>query len=94
MIKITADSTCDLSTEILKEMDITITPLVVMIGEKTYHDGVDISSAELFQFVEGDKEICKTAAINAYEYDCFFEKISPQYEAVVHICIEIGRAHV
>ena len=36
MIKITADSTCDLSTEILKEMDITITPLVVMIGEKVH----------------------------------------------------------
>ncbi len=42
MIKITADSTCDLSKEILYEMDITLTPLVVMIGEKAYHDGVDI----------------------------------------------------
>ena len=90
MIKITADSTCDLSSEILEKMNITLSPLVVMIGEKTYHDGVDIAPRDLFQFVERDKENCKTAAINAYEYDCFFEKISPQYEAVVHICIGSG----
>ena len=65
MIKITADSTCDLSSEILEKMNITLSPLVVMIGEKTYHDGVDIAPRDLFQFVERDKENCKTAAINA-----------------------------
>lgn len=90
MIKVTADSTCDLSREILDEMNITLTPLTVMIGEKPYHDGVDITPADLFKYVERDNEACKTAAINAYEYDCFFEKISPQYEAVIHVCIGAG----
>ena len=66
MIKVTADSTCDLSREILDEMNITLMPLIVMIGEKAYHDGVDITPAEIFHFVECDKETCKTAAINAY----------------------------
>ena len=75
MIKITADSTCDLSTKILDEMNITLIPLIVLIGEKPYHDGVDITPADLFKYVERDNEACKTAAINAYEYDCFFEKI-------------------
>ncbi|MDD4356828.1 MAG: DegV family protein [Smithellaceae bacterium] len=87
MIKITADSTCDLSKEILYEMDITLTPLVVMIGEKAYHDGVDIVPADIFRYVECDNIPCKTAAINAYEYERFFEAISPKHEAVIHICI-------
>ncbi len=58
--------------------------------EKTFLDGVISSYAELFQFVEGDKEICKTVQSMHTEYDCFFEKISPQYDAVVHICIGLG----
>ena len=62
MIKITADSTCDLSKEILYEMDITLTPLVVMIGEKAYHDGVDIVPADIFRYVECDNIPCKTCA--------------------------------
>lgn len=90
MIKVTADSTCDLSREILDELSITLTPLTVIIGEKPYHDGVDITPADLFKYVERDNEVCKTTAINAYEYDCFFEKISPQYEAVIHVCIGAG----
>ena len=87
MIKITADSTCDLSKEILEDMDITLTPLVVMIGDKVYHDGVDIAPADIFRYVERDKETCKTAAINTYEYEHFFEVMSPKHEAIIHICI-------
>ena len=51
MIKVTADSTCDLSREILDELSITLTPLTVIIGEKPYHDGVDITPADLFKYV-------------------------------------------
>ena len=45
MIKITADSTCDLSPEILNAMDITLVPLNVLIDDKSYRDGVDITPA-------------------------------------------------
>ena len=33
MIKITADSTCDLSIEILNDLNITLMPLLVLIGD-------------------------------------------------------------
>ena len=39
-IKITADSTCDLSADILKEYNIAITPLTVIKAGTGYIDGV------------------------------------------------------
>jgi DegV family protein with EDD domain len=90
MIKITADSTCDLSTEILEDLNITLMPLLVLIGEKVFHDGVDIMPVDVFRYVEEEGKTCKTAAVNTYEYECFFEEFSSKYEAVIHICIGSG----
>ena len=46
-IKITADSTCDLSADILKEYNIAITPLTVIKAGTGYIDGVTITPAEI-----------------------------------------------
>jgi len=43
MIKITADSTCDLSEEIIKAMNITLIPLHIIVGDQVFRDGVDIT---------------------------------------------------
>lgn len=87
MIKITADSTCDLSPDILKSMEITLAPLYIMVGEKSFRDGVDITPADVFNYVDKEGKTCKTAAINAYDYQLFFAELAPKYEAVIHICI-------
>lgn len=87
MIKITADSTCDLSPEILKAMDITLVPLYILVGDKTFRDGADITPPDIFHYVEREGKICRTAAVNAYDYQSFFAKYSPNYEAVIHICL-------
>jgi fatty acid-binding protein DegV len=46
MVKITADSTCDLSPEILNSMGITLT-----LFNKAFRDGVDIMPADIFRHV-------------------------------------------
>jgi DegV family protein with EDD domain len=87
MIKITADSTCDLPPEIIQSMDITIIPLHILVGELTFEDGVNITPADIFNYVEHEGKICKTAAVNAYEYKHIFEELSTNYEAIIHINI-------
>jgi DegV family protein with EDD domain len=90
MIKITADSTCDLSTKILNDLNITLAPLLVLIGDEVFHDGVDITPADIFRYVEEEGKTCKTTAVNIYEYECLFEEFSSKYDAVIHICIGSG----
>src|SRR5690554_5959640 len=90
MIKITADSTCDLSPAILNAMDITLMPLHVLVGDQSYRDGLDITPADIFRSVDEQGKTCKTAAVNVYEYERFFAELAPKYEAVIHINIGSG----
>lgn len=61
MIKITSDSTCDLN-RLTEERGIGIMPLNVILDTKVYRDGVDISPADIFAFVEKTKMLPKTSA--------------------------------
>ena len=49
--KIPADSTCDLSPELLEQYGLGLTPLYVQLGEKTYRDGVDIFPDDIYAHV-------------------------------------------
>lgn len=89
-IKITADSTCDLSPELIKENQITLAPLTVMKGEKTYRDGVDITPADIFSHVDAGGSLCSTAAVSIGEYQALFAAYSAVSDAVIHITIGSG----
>jgi len=62
MVKIIADSCCDLSPELIKKFDIEIIPLSVFINNRNYLDGVEISTAELFEAVKKSSSLPKTSA--------------------------------
>lgn len=42
-VRMTADSTCDLSPELLRKYEIGIAPLSVIIDGEVFHDGVDVT---------------------------------------------------
>lgn len=85
MIKITADSTCDLSPELLNRLDITLTPLHVLIDDEDFRDGINIMPLDIFKHVGENNRTCTTSAINTYEYKEFFSQFTNHYEAVIHI---------
>lgn len=89
-IKITSDSTCDLSKELLEKYDITLMPLTVIKEGKPYTDCVDIMPADIFEHVANGGDLCSTTAVNVGEYTEFFEKLSGQYDGVLHINLGSG----
>lgn len=55
-VKIVTDSTVDLLPETIKELGITVVPVYVMSGNKTYRDGLDISQTEIYnRMLEGEQ---------------------------------------
>lgn len=62
MVKIISDSTCDLSQELLEKYDVSILPLHILLGEKEYCDGVDITPDEIYQWSDEQKTTPKTSA--------------------------------
>ena len=85
-IKITSDSTCDLSKEQIESNGIGIFSLSVILGEKTYKDG-EISPEGIFGFVKETNTLPKTAAGTAVEYSAFFEENLKGYDALIHFNI-------
>ena len=84
-IVITADSTCDLPQELIDKYDIKIIPLSILLGEKVYHDGVDIKPSDIYDFVEKTGELPKTAAVTPSEYHEVFKRFADDGKKIVHI---------
>lgn len=65
-IRITADSTCDLSESLLQKYGISILPLNIVLDMKSYSDGEEISPDEIYAWSEKMHKTPKTAAV-AYD---------------------------
>lgn len=89
-IKITSDSTCDLSPALLQQYDITLQPLCVVKNGINYRDGVDITPADIFAHVAAGGSLCSTSAVNIGEYQELFARFAGEYDAVIHINIGSG----
>lgn len=86
-IVITSDSTCDLSADLIAANDIQIMPLSVMLGGKTFRDGVNIAPADIFRYVDETGELPKTAAPSVEEYENFFRPFTDAGKTVIHFNI-------
>lgn len=64
MVKVIADSTCDLSEELIEKYGITIIPLYIVLGEKEYRDKVEIMPADIYKWSDENKTTPKTAALS------------------------------
>ena len=63
-IRIVADSTCDLSAELIEKYDIPVIPLSIIMEDKSYYDGVEITPDEIFAWANANKTTPKTSAVN------------------------------
>ena len=85
-IRITADSTCDLTPDWIRKYQIGIAPLSVIIDGEVFHDGVDVSPRDIFRAAEAGKSV-RTAAVNTYEYREFFTEQLKNCDQLVHVCL-------
>ena len=67
MVKIIADSTCDLSQDLLTKYDISILPLHVLLGEEEYLDGRTITPNQIYSWSDAHKTTPKTSAPSLVE---------------------------
>ena len=63
-VRIVADSTCDLSEELIAKYDISIIPLCIIMDEKSYFDGIEVKPEEIFTWANKNKTTPKTSAIS------------------------------
>lgn len=83
-IRITADSTCDLSPEYVAAHGVTVLPLTVTMGGRDYTDGLDITPDDIFRHVDAGGDLPKTAAVNVAFYRERFEALLKDCDAIIH----------
>jgi len=84
-IKITADSTCDLTPELCKEYGIDIIPLHIVYDNDSYDDGVNIFPSDIINRYTESKQLPKTSAVTSWEYARTFKKYIDQGYEIIHI---------
>ncbi len=89
-IKITADTICDLSAEVIKKYNIGILPVHVILGDNDYADSSTITQDEFYKFLKESAVLPKTSAYNPSEVEEFFEQqlaSDDGYDALIHFTI-------
>ncbi|MBO4836143.1 MAG: DegV family protein, partial [Clostridia bacterium] len=86
-IRITSDSTCDLTPELLKRFSVDVSPLYIIKNGKSYRDMVDITPQDIFDHVSAGGSLCSTAAVSEADYEEFFARELEGYDGLVHFTI-------
>ncbi len=86
-VRISADSTCDLTPELVAANDISIVPLYILCGDKVCLDGVDIFPDDVFNWSDENHRIVSTSAVNVEDYLGYFKKYKEDADALIHFTI-------
>ena len=90
MIKIIADSTCDLSKDLLEKYEISIVPLHIHLGENEYEDGGDISPEDIYRWSDENKTTPKTSAASIQEVVEVLEPFVKEGKEIICFSISSG----
>lgn len=86
-VVITADSTCDLSQDLLERYDIHVIPLTITLGDDTFLDGEGFTPLDMYARYREDGTLPKTSAVGVQEFIDFFSQYTTQGCSVVHLDI-------
>lgn len=87
-IAIVTDSASDLTPEWTEGYDIHIVPLRVKIGEKTYHDGINISRREFWKKLLQEKTLPKTSQPSPAEFHKKYQELFEKgYETIISVML-------
>ncbi|MDD4111420.1 MAG: DegV family protein [Herbinix sp.] len=73
IIKIVADSTCDLSMDLIETYDISVIPLMISMGDITKKDGIEVLPEEIYKWSNKTGQTPKTAAPTIGDAIAFIE---------------------
>ena len=85
-IAISAESTIDLPKELLEKYHIHTLPFTVLMGDTKALDG-EITPEAIFAYVNKNKVLPKTSAVNTYQYEEHFNNLLKDYDYIIHFCL-------
>ena len=92
-IKIVTDSTCDLPIALVKMHAITVIPLFIIVGEKQFRDGIDLSRQEFYERLPQFRSSPTTAALGPDIFRQTYERLAAEGATEIlsiHISVKLS----
>lgn len=87
MIKLMADSACDLEQAEADTLGIALMPLAIRFGSEEYWDGVTLSHREFFEKLIETDEIPQTSQISDYRFEEAFASLTADGSQVIAVTL-------
>jgi len=84
-VRVVTDSTADLPSEVVQELDITVVPLQVIFGEHAYRDGVDMTSDEFFRRLPEAAELPRTSQPSPGDFEQVYERLAAGTDRILSV---------
>ena len=89
-ICIAADSTFDMTLDMVQQYGITVSASYVRMDETDYLDYPDLKQSDLFDYYRRTKKLPQTAAANPNDYETLFRQCLENHDAVIFIAKSSG----
>jgi DegV family protein with EDD domain len=95
LVLVVTDSTSDLPPEVAREHGIHILPVLVLFGDRVYHDGVDLKAKEFYDMLEKGPVHPRTNPTPKADFLDVYRSLTPRKDIVsVHISEKLSQTVV
>ena len=86
-VKIVTDSVSDVPPDVVKELGITVIPLLVRFGEEVYNDGVDLTSDQFYEKLAHSKVLPVTSVPAPATFAGAYDKLAQDTDEILAIVV-------
>jgi len=86
-VKIVTDSVADLPSDVVKELGITVIPLLVRFGEKVYRDGIDLTAEQFYKKLKQSKVLPGTSVPSPGTFAEAYDKLAEDTDEILAIIL-------
>ena len=89
-VAIVTDSTAYIPVDLVNEYNINVAPQVLIFGEETFKDGVDIRPAEFYARLVESEVMPTTSQVAVQDFKEIFEKLHSEGKEILAILVSDG----
>jgi DegV family protein with EDD domain len=95
LVRVVTDSTCDLPPEVARAHGIDVLPVLVLFGDRVYHDGVDLKAKEFYDLLEKGPVHPRTNPTPKADFLDLYRSLAPRKDIIsIHISEKLSKTVV
>ncbi|HEX4966572.1 MAG TPA: DegV family protein [Thermoanaerobaculia bacterium] len=95
LVAVVTDSTSDLPPEVARAHGIHVVPVLVLFGDRVYHDGVDLKAKEFYELLEKGQLVPRTNPVPEADFHDAYRALAPKKDVIsVHLSERLSQTVV